>query len=221
MGFNFTEAQKYELEWQKNYILDTFTSEKKEWEQRRQEKNFNCFHRHFFKDHNQDFVDFIQDRSILEVGCGSFPLIKEAYGVREKMVIDPLANEYKKIQEENFGDSFFYDTKIYSQQAEIFIPELEYKIDGAIICRNAIDHAEDPLMILQVMTRYASDGCYLLFWSDIWHHDGGNEGHRSITKSKDVMDALFNGLGWRKISDAPRVRQHEVYVEYGGLFRML
>lgn len=218
-NFNFTEAQKYELEWQTNYIKETFQKEWDEWRERQSKPNTYSFLKHFAPVVDPEIVDHIRKENNLEIGCGSVPLIKELFdSVYCDNVIDPLAKEYEHIQTELFGKSFFDGMNILSLPAEVFHPIIEGSVRGCIICRNALDHMEDPLKVLYNISRYAASGCYLLLWTDIWHHDGGNEGHRSITKSKEAMEAYLKGLGFERLYDAPTVRTNPVYEEFGGTF---
>jgi len=217
-AFNFEEAQKFELDWHKDYIPEVYEEEYNQWQERLSKKKF-TFYGNWFSHGYDEFIEHIKDKKALEVGCGSLPRLKEFPHIETRIVIDPLAEEFKKIEEDLFGSSFFVGLTIYNQIAEDVISELMGAIDGVILCCNAIDHAEDPLMILEVMSDYAAKGCYLIFWSDIWHTDGGNVGHRSITRSKNIIRKLFEGLGWEWICDGPKIRELDIDVEYGAVFK--
>ena len=96
----------------------------------------------------------------------------------------------KKKQKHVISDEFFKnnDMILYSQNAEMRVPRLRNKIDGAIVCRNVLDHCENPNKVIENMAKYAKNGCYLLLWSDIYHKKGHNEGHANITKSKIELE---------------------------------
>ena len=100
-------------------------------------------------------------------------------------------------------------------------PDLIGQIDGCIICQNALDHCEDPLAILSNLGQYAKAGCYLLFWSDIWHIAPPDEGHRNITRSQDVMDSLFSGLGFEIVRRGLPIRSDNSTIEYGIVARKI
>jgi hypothetical protein len=103
----------------------------------------------------------------------------------------------------------------HAQAAEQVRAELVGKIDGCIVSRNALDHMNDPLAALQAMGEYAAPGCFLLLWSDIWHHDGGDVGHRNITRSREAFEAALIGLGFVIVKQGTSLREERDYVEYG------
>lgn len=166
------------------------------------------------------FIEHIRDKKCLDIGCGWAPYTRYIWTCGQKYMIDPLVSKYKEMEHSSLGYTFFDDAIIYSIGAEEIIPELINSIDGFIFCRNAIDHSEDPLAILNAISEYAMKGCYLLFWSDIWIPTGGDVGHRCITKSIPVFNKLFNGLGFKKIISLENnpVRKKNETTEYGGVF---
>jgi hypothetical protein len=110
--------------------------------------------------------------------------------------------------------------RTYALPGEETVPELVGAVDGCIVCRNALDHTDDPLMVLNNIADYAAPGCYFLFWTDLWHLAGLDEGHRNITKSIAVMDRLMDGLGFELLKRGATVRSEaEGYIEYGRLAR--
>ncbi len=231
-NFNHVKAQEYEMNYQRGYIAKHFKKQYDEW----------LVNKEFQKDglipsilslmweHNffngdleaiQAFINHIKGKISLDIGCGCIPWTKDTWDVKKQYMMDPLAYKYKAIEIELFGDSFFEGTQIYANPAEEIKTELINTIDGFIFCRNAIDHSADPLSILNNISDYAMKGCYLLFWCDIWHVMGGDDGHHSITKSIPVMDKIFKGLGFKKIITMDKIRignELERFVEYGGVF---
>lgn len=162
-----------------------------------------------------DFVARVRDRKCLEVGSGPFGFLPPLSWIKNRIVIEPLADKYRAAQLEQLGKTFFTDDlKVYATNAEALLPELVATIDGAIICRNALDHCEDALTILHNLSRYAKAGCYFLLWTDIWHLDGHDDGHHNITKSPEILDALLSGLGFDVIKNIKPVRESG-YLEYG------
>ena len=219
---DYKKAQEFELNWQKEYIKENFRKEFDEFIRRKETKEHGLDSRHFFnanKNLFNEYLEHIKDKKLLEIGCGSFPMAKEAWQIKDRNVIDPLASEYNKFQINSFGLSFFDNIKIYPYTAEEEILEFNNNVDGVIIFRNALDHSEDPLALLYRISQYAMSGCYLLFWSDIWHNDGGNEGHANITRSKEALSSFLNGLGFDKLIASNSVRNSDMFIEYGGVFR--
>lgn len=216
--FKFTEAQKYELAWQKQYIISTLGEEYKKW----------LIDRYWWENHlaswfkdPDEFISYTRNKIGIDVGCGSVPILRYQCGLGQRFVIDPLAEEYKKIQTQLWGGSFFDELTIIAKPAEEYISEFLMTVDGVIHFRNALDHAEDPLQILFNLSEYAASGCYLLLWTDLWHNETPDEGHKNITKSTGAMDALLRGLGWQFQNMIAPQREESVSLEYGGVWRKL
>jgi hypothetical protein len=137
-----------------------------------------------------------------------------------RIVIDPLIEKYRSYQLSRMGETVWLDDiETHARSAESVIPELRGAIDGSIICRNALDHTEDPFGVLAAISQYAAPGCYLLLWTDIWHSRGPTIGHRNITRSHAAMDALLMGLGFDIIQNGASIRAPGEFVEYGRLAR--
>jgi len=159
-------------------------------------------------------------RKCVEVGAGPFGFLPLCDWIKDRTVIDPLADDYRRIELEMTGHTFYTDdVKRYSQNAETFIPELKGAVTGAIISRNAIDHSDDPLTILYNFAQYAAPGCYLLFWSEIWHLNGCDEGHRNITKTPAAIEALLTGLGFELKTPGGYQLNNPGLVDYGCVAR--
>ena len=94
-------------------------------------------------------------------------------------------------------------------------------MDGSLICRNCLDHCEDPFAVLFNISEYAAPGCYLLLWSDIWHLAGTDPGHHNLTKTEAMMDKIISGLGFEILRICSKIRDPSEYVEYGRLARKL
>lgn len=227
-SFNHKDAQIFELDFQRGHIIKVFKERYDEWIRNKQThgdvldpvKLLDQWEGNFF-DNNIEaistFVNHIKNKVGIDIGCGSTPWTRHTWTVSKQYIIDPLADQYKSIQRGLFGTSFFEDAIIYSQNAEERIDVLVNGIDGFIFFRNALDHSEDPLRILNNVADYAMPGCYLFFYSDIWHANGGDRGHRCITRSIPVMDKLLNGLGFTKVINQKPIKDDN-YIEYGGTF---
>jgi hypothetical protein len=162
------------------------------------------------------FVEHVRPRASMEIGSGPFGYLVPCYWMRRRIVIDPLVDEYRSYQMRCFGKTLWVSQiETYAQPAEEVQPDLVGKIDGCIVSRNALDHMADPLAALQAVAEYAAAGCYLLLWTDIWHHDGGDVGHRNITHNKAAFEALLVGLGFDLLKRGAALRESQGFVEYG------
>jgi hypothetical protein len=166
------------------------------------------------------FVEHVRGRLCLEIGSGPFGYLALARWIDRRAVIDPLVDFYRSEELRVAGGTFFDESvETYAQAAEKPVSELRRRVEGCIVCRNALDHTEDPLAVLGNIADYAAPGCYFLFWTDLWHLHGPNEGHRNITRRPEVMDALLDGLGFEILKRGADIRSPAEYVEYGRLAR--
>lgn len=220
-AFDFNRAQQHELRFHSNWIVRHFPQEYDRLEKNKAEGTINFDIDDYFRGDKEEydkFLNHIQGKKCVEIGCGCFPDTKEFWMIQDRSVIDPLANAYKGIEHLHFKKSFFEDFKIYNQKAEQRIDELVGKVDGMIFFQNALDHTDDPLSILDNVSEYAASGCYLIFFTDIWHIVPPNAGHRCITRSAAIMDKLFKGMGFRKVKKRRDYRDATKWLEYGGVF---
>jgi hypothetical protein len=167
-----------------------------------------------------EFITHVKTRTNLEIGSGPMGHLASRPWMGQRIAIDPLIGKYKSYQIRKFGRTVWTnDIKTYANAAENLVPDLVGAIDGSIICRNALDHTEDPLGVLAAISQYAAPGCYLLLWTDIWHLRGVTIGHRNITKSVTAMDALLVGLGFDLLQDGASIRAPGEFIEYGRIAR--
>ena len=101
----------------------------------------------------------------------------------------------------NVFSRIFIEWKISS--ADI-VPDNEFlqydgKIDGAIMCRNTLDHCADPIKIMDNIVKYAAPGCFLFLWTDLWHKYGVNEGHRNICEDVGAFKNEIESRGFEII----------------------
>lgn len=166
------------------------------------------------------FVDHVRERTNLEIGSGPFGYLAPCYWMRRRIVIDPLLDQYRDYQIGRIGKTFWTaDIETHAVPAEQIIEPLRGAVDGCIVSRNALDHMEDPLAALAALGEYAASGCYLLLWSDIWHRDGGDIGHRNITKSPAALDKMLDGLGFAIVQNGANLRDSDDCIEYSRLAR--
>jgi glycosyltransferase involved in cell wall biosynthesis len=225
-NFDHTKAQTYELNESISWLRSNFESIYSELEESKikfQETGEiwtgpgNVIGE-FFNNNKKlwlDFIEHIKDKTCLEIGSGPCGAAAIWYFVKDWHIIEPLILEYKKAIIELFGKTWWAENiQIYPQNAEIFIPELEGKIAGAIVCRNALDHTKAPMIILQNISRYAAPGCKLLLWTDLYHLEGHNEGHGNITKSAEGFKKTLSDMNFEILYDTPSFRNGST-IEYG------
>lgn len=149
------------------------------------------------KEEWSEFAAYISDKTCLEVGAGPCGALVGWWWVRRRIVIDPLVTEYRRITLELFERTWYTDEiELLALPGERLVGELVGMIDGAVICRNTLDHCENPMSVLENIAAYCRPGCYLLLWTDLWHPGGHGEGHRNITKQKDTFQRSINDLGF-------------------------
>lgn len=78
-----------------------------------------------------------------------------------------------------------------------YLPHYNNAIDGAIFCRNMLDHTPNWPFVLSNISTYAQSGCYLLLWTDISHHGVADKGHFEITEDADAFVRLVETLGFQ------------------------
>lgn len=163
----------------------------------------------------QKFIDQVIDKKCLEIGSGPCGFTNYWHFIRDWHVIDPLADEYKQMIMGIFGKTWWWPwINTHSHCAEKMIPELVGQIDGVIVCRNALDHVEDPIEVLNNIARYAAPGCKLLLWNDLYHVNGVDEGHRNICRSKNLFRLMITNRGFIIEYETPAFRNGET-IEFG------
>ena len=166
------------------------------------------------------FVDHVRDRKCLEIGSGPFGYLAPCYWIKDRVIVDPLIDAYRKEEMKLTGKTFFTDDiRTLATGAETFIEDLSGAVNGFIVCQNALDHCKRPFKVLKNIGRYAAPGCFLLLWTDIWHLEGVDAGHRNITRSEAGMDAFLRDLGFEIVKTGRKIRDSKEYVEYGRLMQ--
>lgn len=220
--FDHTEAQRYELSSNTSTIEQHFPKVFARFQKTQSEPWHDPNSPWFGNDKRlwDDFVSHVRRRMSLEIGSGPWGYLLMCPWIEKRTIIDPLVEEYKAAQMRVVGGTLFTDDVMtYTTPAEQPIASLVGTVEGVIVCQNAIDHCEDPLAVLSNIGAYAASGCYLLLWTDIWHLDGVDAGHRNITRSSTAIDYLLRGAGFDVVRRSDRIRQDGKYVEYGVLAR--
>jgi hypothetical protein len=173
---------------------------------------------HFFQNKSEfdDFCKKIDGKKCLEIGSSTEGILVYLPWLTKRNLIDPLTAKYREVQLKEWGRTIFTDDiKIHDQIAETVIPELIGKIDGTIICRNTLDHASDPWKILENMALYAAEGCALLLWTDIWHLNLLDPGHRNIVEDPAVFENKIKELKFEIVRRLPETDYHPDSIHYG------
>lgn len=167
----------------------------------------------FFAGSNLEYENFLEDikgKSCLDIGpCISSPLSQWDH-TGESFIIEPLIDKVEKWQIEEFGFSFFDGLHTINAPAEYTQEKLIGKIDGAIFCRNCIDHSPLWPFILGNIARYASQNCYLLLWTDLDHGSEADEGHYDIVKEPQLFKNLIESFGFDIIHEYSDLKREGV-----------
>lgn len=142
------------------------------------------------------FLAHITNKRCMEIGPCVFSPIGGWDVAAERHVIEPLYHPIDNWQREHFGYSVFDGLRMYGVGAEVLIPELVGKIDGALLCRNCIDHSPQWAFILANISQYCAPGAKLLLWNDIDHKGTADEGHYDITTDHAAFGRLIESLGF-------------------------
>jgi SAM-dependent methyltransferase len=220
-SFEFQSAQRYEMRSASAFMDEHFEQYWMDLASRRAdgELTHDSDDAAWFRDDKDLWDAFIRHttaRVAMEVGSGPFGYLAYASWPGKRLIVDPLIDEYVSYQKARFGKTLFTgEFVLFNKTAETFVPELEGAVDGFIVCRNCLDHTEDPLSVIVNISRYAAPGSYLLLWSDLWHLGPLDEGHRNITRSERVIRLLLEAVGYSVIKDAAKIRSPHEAIEYG------
>ncbi len=151
----------------------------------------------------EEFAQWLDGKALLDVGSGPVPTPSVWQWPARRYVIDPLAAEYDRVVRQLFGRSWFEGVTLFPEAAEHNVVDLNGKIDGAVYCRNCLDHCAEPYLVLSNLARYAAPGSALLLWTDLFHLDGPDAGHSNITKDKNGFRRLIENLGFKIIRESP------------------
>jgi hypothetical protein len=210
--FSHKKAQEYELESNKKWMDNHFAEEYQE-----KTANTGKYSDEWFRNQYdwERFVNWTSGKSFMEIGSGPTGNITGWWWAQRKIIIDPLIHEYKQYQLATFGKTVYTDDiELVTTPAEEFIPKYAWCINGAIVCRNTLDHCDDPIAILENIAMYATKGTYLLLWTDLYHHEGHDEGHTNITKDRDEFRKLIEDLGFEIEYETP-VKKDRNTVQFG------
>jgi hypothetical protein len=144
----------------------------------------------------REFTSHIEGKRCLEIGSCTSSMLSSWDTASERFVIEPLADRVSAWQREHLGFSLYEGLTTYSIGADEYLPSLDRLINGAIYCRNCIDHSPNWMFILSNISTYAGPGCKLLLWNDIYHVNGADSGHYDLTQDPASMSRLIHALGF-------------------------
>lgn len=149
----------------------------------------------------RDFFDYISGKRCLEIGPNVFSPLATWDVAGKRYIIEPLLEPIAKWQKNKFGFTVFDGLNGYAVGAENTIHELVGRIDGAIYCRNCIDHSPMWPFILSNISNYAAPECRLLLWSDLDHRGKADDGHYDIVSDVPRFKNLVENLGFQIIRE--------------------
>ncbi len=153
----------------------------------------------FFQSDSDEYERFllkIAGSTCLDIGpCVASPLSQWDH-VANKFIIEPLAPRVEAWQKEFFGFSLFEGMTCIVSPAEVTQEVLLDRVNDAIYCRNCLDHSPNWAFILGNIGRYATSGCHLLYWSDLYHGSAVDAGHYNITNDQQSFRNLIVALGF-------------------------
>jgi len=151
-----------------------------------------------------DKFDF-SDKVAIDVGGGMYPIHLD-FDCKRKILIEPLINEYKKIENYKLDNNVeYYESFEQMDQAK--------EISDVIFCFNALDHALDPkLLISQIHMCLKPNGLFFVY-SHIDNPLGGPTHPHNISlsdyrnllnkKFKIIDEFNWNDNRWKDISKYP------------------
>jgi hypothetical protein len=134
---------------------------------------------------------FGQGKVLLDVGCGSRPVLDWFRSPCEKHFLDPLLAQYTQIEKMRP----YWDRKpaatLHSQPAEKACEALLGKCDF-VNCWNVLDHTYDWRLILNNLRDYAKPGAIVCLGTDFQSHGDGHPGIEDRKYFDDFIAAHFS-----------------------------
>jgi hypothetical protein len=155
----------------------------------------------FFADSDMLFTEFqehITEKTCLDIGPCVASQITGWDVARARIAIEPLLQPIEAWQVKNLGGSVYDGFVKHARSAEDF---LDLHIDGAIVCRNMLDHTPKWPLVLSNISSYAMPGCRLLLWTDLDHKGEADEGHYDIGCSPADFKRLVENLGFQVLRE--------------------
>jgi glycosyltransferase involved in cell wall biosynthesis len=166
----------------------------------------------FMNDKNKwlEFVEYIKNKNCLDIGPCVFSPISTWDITKKKYGIEPLYKEINQWQKQNLVNSSYEKMRVFNEPAEKLIKEIVNQIDGAILCRNMLDHSDKWPFILINIANYAKPGCKLLLWTDLHHFGKEDDGHFNITLNVDSFKLFIKTIGFKIIREVNEPNREEL-----------
>lgn len=131
---------------------------------------------------------FNDSHTLIDIGCGSRPAL-QWFNSGKIYNIDPLLDDYLKIEPLSHFWSSYDQSQLISRPAEEFQPNLENKADF-VLSWNVLDHTYDYKTIISNCAKYCKKNSLFLLGADV----GGNPhiGHPGIKNRTEFLDSLSN-----------------------------
>jgi ubiquinone/menaquinone biosynthesis C-methylase UbiE len=131
-------------------------------------------------------VDFYAGKRLLDAGCGPRGSLEWADHAAERVGLDPLANEYKRLHSREHAMTY-----VDAGMESIPFPDAHFDVVSTF---NSLDHVDDLDAAVAEITRIAKPGGLLLLLTDVNHAPTPTEPQ---SYSWDVLDR-FTGQ-WQLI----------------------
>jgi SAM-dependent methyltransferase len=106
-------------------------------------------------------VEDYAGKRILDIGCGPRGSLEWADSAKERVGLDPLANEYKK-----FGANRHKMRYVAASSEQIPFPDSYF---DAVTAFNSLDHVDDLPQTIREIKRVSTKDCRLLIITEIGH----------------------------------------------------
>lgn len=118
---------------------------------------------------------FAKSQVMIDVGCGSRPVLDWFTSPCEKHFLDPLLAQYRQIEQMKKYWQGKPEATLHSQPAEQPSKELFGRCDF-VNCWNVLDHTYDWRAILDNLRDYAKPGAVVCLGTDFQSHGDGHPG---------------------------------------------
>lgn len=129
---------------------------------------------------------FLNGRVLLDVGCGSKPVL-DYFQTGEKHFIDPLLSKYVELPVMKPYWQNHSVKCLHSLAAENPVSSL-FGVCDFVLCWNVLDHSFDPFQIVENIFNYAKSGALVLIGTDL--HEKPHLGHPGVRNRADFIRAI-------------------------------
>lgn len=104
------------------------------------------------------YPSILDDKIVVEIGCGPYGFIKAIDNARIRVGIDPLMDFFKK----EFNMQLGSENICYVKGVGEFLPIKDECID-ILTCHNTLDHVNDPAKVVENMNKILKKDALLMF----------------------------------------------------------